>query len=296
MTSTDDLDDFFKKKDRKGQKHKKQTGLLTNNEALIKKLEIITSETLAYKENFDLDAEDEEFGSNATAHQIILGSASDVIEPPTGNYLVEKKHSHWSTANQKSKSNSKVPVKENNQASNSTNQQQQDQDEWDDGEEARAKYEELCLKLTGNRKNHDHFDDDDDDDDDKLDDEHDHNNPENDEQDSNAVDGDQDRKQRANRRREPPKDKTVWKLDQVKATVNELIEPEKEKEKPVEEVPPVVQEKPASSGVYLPPHARVNTGAVTVIGGNPQRKTKKENLNIASNEEFPTLGAAPSKR
>jgi len=38
MATNDDLDDFFKKKDRKGNKHKKQTGLLTNNEELLKQL------------------------------------------------------------------------------------------------------------------------------------------------------------------------------------------------------------------------------------------------------------------
>jgi hypothetical protein len=37
-TKNDDLDDFFKKKDRKGNKNKKQTGLLTNNEELLKQL------------------------------------------------------------------------------------------------------------------------------------------------------------------------------------------------------------------------------------------------------------------
>ncbi len=37
-TNNDGLDDFFKKKDRKGNKHKKQTGLLTNNEELLKQL------------------------------------------------------------------------------------------------------------------------------------------------------------------------------------------------------------------------------------------------------------------
>ena len=34
----DNLDDFFKKKDRKGNKHKKQSGILTNNEELLKQL------------------------------------------------------------------------------------------------------------------------------------------------------------------------------------------------------------------------------------------------------------------
>ena len=38
MTTNDDLDDFFKKKDRKTNKHKKQTGLLSNNEELLKQL------------------------------------------------------------------------------------------------------------------------------------------------------------------------------------------------------------------------------------------------------------------
>jgi hypothetical protein len=38
MAANDDLDDFFKKKDRKGNKHKKHPGLLTNNEELLKQL------------------------------------------------------------------------------------------------------------------------------------------------------------------------------------------------------------------------------------------------------------------
>lgn len=40
MSTNDDLDDFFKKKDRKGNKHKKPTNLLTNNEELLKQLGI----------------------------------------------------------------------------------------------------------------------------------------------------------------------------------------------------------------------------------------------------------------
>jgi len=38
MATNDGLDDFFKKKDRKGNKPKKQTALLTNNEELLKQL------------------------------------------------------------------------------------------------------------------------------------------------------------------------------------------------------------------------------------------------------------------
>ena len=40
MATNDSLDDFFKKKDRKVNKHKKPTGLLTNNEELHKQLGI----------------------------------------------------------------------------------------------------------------------------------------------------------------------------------------------------------------------------------------------------------------
>lgn len=36
--ANDDLDNFFKKKDRKGNKIKKQPALLTNNEELLKQL------------------------------------------------------------------------------------------------------------------------------------------------------------------------------------------------------------------------------------------------------------------
>ena len=38
MAASNDLDDFFKKKDRKINKSKKPTGLLTNNEELLKQL------------------------------------------------------------------------------------------------------------------------------------------------------------------------------------------------------------------------------------------------------------------
>lgn len=38
MATNDSLDDFFKKKDRKVNKQKKQPGILTNNEELLKQL------------------------------------------------------------------------------------------------------------------------------------------------------------------------------------------------------------------------------------------------------------------
>ena len=38
MAANNDLDDFFKKKDRKINKAKKPTGLLTNNKELLKQL------------------------------------------------------------------------------------------------------------------------------------------------------------------------------------------------------------------------------------------------------------------
>ena len=38
MATNDDLDDFFKKKDRKGHKSKKQSSLLTNPQELLKQL------------------------------------------------------------------------------------------------------------------------------------------------------------------------------------------------------------------------------------------------------------------
>jgi hypothetical protein len=46
MATNDGLDDFFKKKDRKGNKHKKQPGILTNNEELLKQLGKIRIENI----------------------------------------------------------------------------------------------------------------------------------------------------------------------------------------------------------------------------------------------------------
>jgi len=46
MATNDGLDDFFKKKDRKGNKHKKQAGILTNNEELLKQLGKIRIENM----------------------------------------------------------------------------------------------------------------------------------------------------------------------------------------------------------------------------------------------------------
>ena len=114
-----------------------------------------------------------------------------------------------------------------------------------------------------------------DDDDDYYDNE---NNPLNND-DNHDVTGDRDQQ----------KDKPVWKLDQVKSseTAVPIIEEK------VDEPPPPPP-KPATTA-YRPPQLRSGT-AVTIVSGIHQKPVKKKEPNLASTDEFPTLGSTVNKK
>jgi hypothetical protein len=256
MATNDDLDDFFKKKDRKGNKHKKQPGLLTNNEELLKQLVIVTSATSAFKENMDFDDDEDELHIH---EESVIGTVFPEETPkhPTSHHKSkisdDNKHFNGQQPN--------LPE--------STGQAQQD--EWEEFIDPDAKYKELRLKFS--RENND-----DDNDEEYGDDEH---NPNHNEENNEK-----------NLDREQQKDKPVWKMNQVKQEIETIVPNVEEK---IEEPPP----KPAATstgGVYRPPQMRSGGSAVTVISGVSQRPTKKKELNVASTDEFPTLGSAVNKK
>lgn len=258
MTTNNDLDSFFRKKDRKEQKHKKQTGLLTNNEELLKQLKNVTS---AQREYADFEEDFDEVQSNSINVQPAVVYSSEVIE----NSDV-KSNSTKTKANNKFLSNEKEEIKTNNQQ----------QEEWEDYEESIDKLEELRLKLTGNHGERSN----DDDDDDFFE-----------EQYENSRENRFESEKGENIDRS--KEKTAWKLEEIKFVQNETkISAEENLEKISAKVEPTKTNN--STGVYRPPHAR-NSGSVTIIAGSSQRKTNKEKPNIASTEEFPTLAGAIKK-
>jgi len=172
----------------------------------------------------------------------------------------------------------KTKIQDNNhlneQAINITGggqQQQQQEGEWEEFEDPNSKYEQLRLKFSRGNNDNDNEDDEFYDDENNL--------IPND--DNNDITGD----------REQQKDKPVWKLDQVKQT--EIIVPSVV-EKIEEPQPPPSQPKP-SSGAYRPPQMRSGS-SVTIVSGVSQKPSKKKEPNLASNEEFPTLGSTVNKK
>ena len=142
------------------------------------------------------------------------------------------------------------------------------QDEWEEFGDTHERYNQLRMKLNPNLA-----------DDDQSDDE------ENGDEMNNGHDDQQNHENHPN----ASKDKPVWKFQQTQPAV-----PEKPVE--VKEETPVV--KPAA--VYRPPQMRSTnagqTGAVTVVSGAHQRTAKKEKPNIASTEDFPSLGKTVNKK
>lgn len=247
MADTNDLDDFFKKKDRKG-KVKKTSGILANNKDLLKQLEIVTSATSAFKENPILDEEDDE-------NVILADDTPAPVIPPIAPVLSSKVAS-------KTDSIPLILAKD------------VQQEEWEEFETTSSKIEELRAKFS-RANDQDEFDDDDD----EL--------AEHDENNTNANE------------REQQKDKPVWKLDQVKANENSTnINPIEETiPRPVSPVKSTTTT--TTSGSYRPPHLRGNASgaAVTIVSGiSTSGTSKKKQPNIASTEEFPTLGAAVNKK
>jgi hypothetical protein len=251
MATNDDLDDFFKKKDRKG---KKQTGLLTNNEELHKQLVIVTSATSAFKEIMDFD--DEEDGQPIN-NEILVGTG-----------FTEDIHKHV-TQHNKTKipdTNKHLNDQQINISSDGIPQLSQ-QDEWEEFEDSNSNYKQLLLKFSGGNNNNN----DDDNEDEYYDDEI---NPNNND-DNKDINGD----------REQTKDKPVWKTNQVKQQEIEIVVPIVEEPKP----------STTSTGVYRPPQMRSGL-SVTVVSGGNQRVSKKKEPNLASTDEFPTLGATVNKK
>lgn len=165
----------------------------------------------------------------------------------------------------------KVPDKNKNSndqyiniSSKTDGQQQQEQDQWEEFEASNYKYEEVRSKLEGSNIKEDNDD---------YDDENNRNNNDN-------IPGD----------REQQKDRRVWKTNSVK-----------EEEKQIE---PVVEQKieepkpaPTSSGAYRPPQLRSGASVTVVSSGNVNpRPAKKKEPNLASTDEFPTLGATVNKK
>jgi hypothetical protein len=145
-------------------------------------------------------------------------------------------------------------------------QQQQQQDEWEEFVGSDSQYEQLRSKfLRGNNNN------DDDNEDEYYNDEI---NPNNND-DNKDINGD----------REQTKDKPVWKTNQVKQQETEIVVPIVEEPKP----------STTSTGVYRPPQMRSGS-SVTVVSGGNQRVSKKKEPNLASTDEFPTLGATFNKK
>ncbi|CAF2553596.1 unnamed protein product [Rotaria sp. Silwood2] len=278
MATNDDLDDFFKKKDRKGSKHKKQSGLLTNNQELLKQLEIVTSATSAFKENMDFDDDDEQQVHNESI--VGTGFTEENRKHPTKHNKVKipdnDKHTNAqdisiSTEGQQPQQQQQQQQQEQQQPQQQ--QQQPQQDEWEDFESSNYKYEQLRLKFSRINNDNDY-------DDEYYDDE---NNPNNND-DNNDMSGD----------RQQQKDKPVWNMDQMKK--------EKETNVPIVEEkiaepspPPPPKPSTTSTGAYRPPALRGGS-SVTVVSGVSQRTSKKKEPNLASTDEFPTLGSAINKK
>ncbi|CAF1219558.1 unnamed protein product [Rotaria sordida] len=266
MATNNDLDDFFKKKDRKGNKSKKQSGLLTNNQELLKQLEIVTSATTAFKENMDFDDDDELHVNDESL--VGTGLTDEIRKHPIKHNKIKNPDNNKNINEQNT-----IISNEGQQQQQQPQQQQQQQDEWEDFESSNYQYEQLRLKFA-RINNNDEYDDE------YYDDE---NNPNNND-DNNDISGD----------RQQQKDKPVWKIDQNKQEKETNVPIIEEK---ITEQPPPSQPKPSttSSGVYRPPALRTGS-SVTIVSGISQRTSKKKEPNLASTDEFPTLGSAANKK
>lgn len=238
------------------------------------------------------EEEEEELMNNQNRRQVIEES-NGIMNVCEDSHNKNRPHG---TSNNKAKNATKLTVQDNHNNINEEQTGNGQQDEWEEFENSNPKYDQLRLKfLRGTNDQIGSGDDEDDHDDDDYDDGHNTNNHGlNSNDHTNNIGGDNDEQSsRNNRRREQQKDKPVWKLDQVKQTEpTENIETENAlKDKVVEVQPP----KSATSDVYRPPQLRGNSSVTIVSGVNP-RMSKKEKPNIASTEDFPSLGAALNRK
>ena len=233
---------------------------------------IVTSATSAFKDNMDLDEEDNE-ETTVKSHPVV-GDANGLTQPFED--IQPKNPSSYSTAK------NKLSVQDNNNNFN----EQQPGDEWEEFDDIKSNYDRLRLKFQ--RSTHE----DNENEEDYSDDENTHRT--NFDENYNGFDEvDGERKPRNNKQNEQQKDKPAWNLDQVKqaATINDQPA-EKIDEQPSAPVPV----KSATTGAYRPPQLRGNSAVTVVSSGTQQRGSKKEKPNLASTEEFPTLGAAVHKK
>ena len=234
--------------------------------------------------DFDED-NDEEVAVNR--HQIVDETNGLTNKIEDGHAVLNKSQPYSSTTRNKSKTTSKLSVQDNNNTLN----EQQPGDEWEEFEDSKSRYEQLRLKFARGTN------EDEENEEDYSDNENTH--QRNFDENTNNLDGgDDEQSSRANRRREQQKDKPAWKLDQVQqqqqpaTATNETNDLPGEK---VEEPPSSTWAKVTTNGAYQPPHLR-NKSSVAVVTGPVQRVSKKEKPNLASTEDFPTLGAAINKK
>jgi hypothetical protein len=228
----------------------------------------------------DFDEEEEEEVYNRTQ---VVDDTNGIKHNNDDNHgIINKSQPHSTSVNNKTKTSTKLSVQDNNQP----NEQQpgvEQQDEWEEFEGANSKYEQLRLKFSRGTNDQNNGGEDDDNDE-YYDDANNHN--ANNDDNTNNIGGDEEQLLRNNRRREQLKDKPVWKIDQAKQTesipVNDSVDSSTKK---------VEEPSTTKSDVYRPPHSR-GSSSVTIVSGVQQRPSKKEKPNLASTEEFPTLGTA----
>jgi hypothetical protein len=219
----------------------------------------------------DFDEEDEETYNRQHLNDEVNGINNKNHDD--NHEVINKSQPYSTTVNNKTKTSTKLSVQDNNQS----NEQQtgvEQQDEWEEFEGVNSKYEQLRLKFTRGANDQNNGDEDEDNDD-YYEDGNNHN-TNNDDNTNNTN-----------------KDKHVWKMDQVKQT--ESIPINESNDAPIketEEAPPTA----TKSSVYRPPHSRGNNSSITIVSGTHQRTSKKEKPNLASTEDFPTLGAAVNKK
>ena len=248
------------------------------------------------------DDEDEEAAANAfNRHQVAEQSAGVVRNDAENATGLPKNQVHAAPVNNKAKTTSQGPVDDNHHDGEQPTGVGQ-QDEWEEFEDSKSKYNRIRLKLA--RGNNEHADGEDDDEDEDDEDYHDGNPSTNHEanvgDDATNLLGEEEQAARNNRRREQQKDKPAWKLDPVKqpeSTAAVVVEePADSPADKVEDAPAKpAAPAPSTSGAYRPPALR-SGASVTVVSNANQRPSKKEKPNLASTEDFPTLGAAVNRK
>jgi hypothetical protein len=248
-----------------------------------------------------MDFDDEDDEDMLVNHHPPIEQFRDTVASNDVNQTTSSKSQSQSTStnsNQTKTMNYKIPVREHYNKNEQSNDVEQ-QEEWEDFENSKSNYKQSRLRL--GRKNLDqdggtveHDDYDDDDGDGRLRSVH-HDNITGDDH-QYDLDGNDEQSGRLNRHREIVNEKPVWKLDQIKTSETVSVNTLEDKlDEPVVNVAMSKPVAPVSSMAYRPPQMRSGT-SVTIVSGVSQRPKKKEKPNLASTEEFPTLGAATTNK